>query len=511
VILAVISGGCATLTACSGRSSSASRGDGAVDAASAAEARAEATVIAPPALPLGKAAIAEFGYRRGPGRADYERAVKVEKSARDDSAWHDVVAACRAALERDPGHLDAAWLLAAALARLGAHDQIVAPLSTAVAGDWGKWGERSLTLPLFERFLESPHGDVWRQLAEHYRSAFGEATRGAVVVLGREDEERRTELYAWDRSAGRWLRLTRTGGTVVAALPGPAGSGLVAYVAYRELGQRGDRRGAVKRPRIAVVELDGGRVSRELPFADVDELRLGWRAGKPNEDPGLTVKISGGKDAGVWALDWKRGTKKKAGKKVTVGKDALVVARGQVRRLRLPVQKITADWDDDGLASAIRLDATRRTVEPPAGLAIDGHGLVWSPDRSRLAMIAVSEDDCAAPAILFVADAGTGTLREIGRAVAPAPAWVTPTELAYTDGDHVKIIDVTTARTVHELSARGGVATEVVDRACASRDDEAVFAPATVGDDLEIEDEPILDVENAPPPEAGGAAAGTAG
>jgi hypothetical protein len=428
----------------------------------------------------------EFGYRRGPGRADFDRAVKAEKAARDASDWKVVVEACRAALAADPGHLDAAWLLAAALARIGEHDAILAPLSVAVAGDWAKWGERSLTLPLFADFLASPAGEAWRQLAEQYRVAFAQSARRSGIVLAHE-------LYAWDPETARWLRLTRTGGTVVASLPGPAGSGLVAYVAYRDLSKPGDRRGAVKRPRIGVVDLGSGRVSREVAFTDVDELRASWRAAaKPGDEPSIVASIDGGRDQGLWLVDWERAHKKHpaASAKVAVGADQVIVSKGQVRRRRLPVPGVTADWDDAGLASAIRLDATRKTVTPPEGLLVDGHALAWSADRAHLAMVAMPDGDCAAPAAVFVVDAGTGKLREVGRAPAPAPAWVDDRRLAYTAGERVVIVDAATARVERELTATMPLATAVLDRACAVADDEEILFVG--GEDEETDDEPLL-------------------
>ncbi|MCB9572109.1 MAG: hypothetical protein H6709_08460 [Kofleriaceae bacterium] len=502
----------AAAAACSGRSSPAAP----AEVHDAAPAPVEPVVVPAP-RPLGMATLDAFGYRRGPGRAAYNVAVKAEK--RGD--WQGVVDACHDALAADPEHLDAAWLLAAALARQGAHDQILAPLSQAVAGDWGKWGERSLTLPLFEGFRRSRWGDAYAQLAEGYRSAFAAAAPRALIVLGRDGAprdgglDRRTEVYGFEPATRRWLRLSRTGGTVVAALPAP-GAAQVAYVAYRDLarsGAPGGKQGALARPRVAVIDLATGRVSREQPFTDVGELRLWWRAGAAGADPQLAVTITGGAAAGAWLLDWKRGHKKRPPKKprLVPGKDALVIARGAVRRLRLPVADVTADWDDDGLASAIRLERTRRTVTPPAGLLVDGNALAWSPDGARLALVAVPGDDCAAAATVFVVDAATGKLRELGPAMAPAPAWLDATHVAYTAGDRVRVVDVAAAQAAatDELTSTGGVATAIVDRPCAPPDDEALFAPAPgdepddVGDAGDVGDDPLAE-----PAAAGDAPAG---
>ncbi len=470
-------------SACSGGSSASS--STAHDAASEV---ASAAVPVPAAHPIGLASLDAFAYRRGPGRADYERARKLEDKVRSDDDRQAIVDACRAARAADPGHLEAAWVEAVALAGLGKHDEMLEPLSVAIAGDWVRWGERSVALKAFDAFLASPAGEAWRQLVEEYRAVFAEAVRGAVVVLGRSpggsELAGRAEVYAYAPGTQRWLRLTHTGGTVVAALPAPDG-GKVAYVAYRKLGEAGATRDeALTTPGVAVIELATGRVGREIELAGVSDLRLGWKPGKGGEPTLVAATRSPTeKQKRTWVLDWKR--RQKTEEKVSVGKDALVVARGVARRLRAPVAGVTADWDDDGLASAIRLDDTRKTVTPPAGLVVDGHALVWSPDHARLALVAVVEGDCAAPARLFVVDAGTGKLRELGGAASPAPAWIDATHVAYTSGDRVIVVDATTAKPDGELTSTAGVATAIVSRPCAPPSDEALFAPGP--DEAEVD------------------------
>ncbi len=511
---AVLALGAATGSGCSGSSSPAAPVDQAADPVAPPAGASEVAVVAPAPLALGASALDAFGYRRGPGRGAYDDAVKAEK--RGD--WAAVIAASQRALQADPDHLDAAWLLAAALARQGTHDQILAPLSRAIAGDWAKWGERSLTLPLFDAFRASRWGQAWATLAEHYRVAFAAAAPTALIVLGRDGVAgasalgRRAEIYGYVPASRRWLRLSRTGGTVVAALPAP-GTGLLAYIAYRDLARRdapGGQGAALARPRVAVIDLGTGRVSREIALADVTDLRLWWKAGKAGDDPDLALRIAGGDDAGLWTVDWKRAHKKRPakGQKLPTSNDAIAVARGAVRRHRMPVAGITADWDDDGLASAIRIERTRRTVSSPAGLLIDGNSLQWSADGARVLLVATPVADCAAPARVFVVDAGTGKLRPVGQGVAPAPIWLDATRAALTDGDRVRVVDVTSGRLDEELTSAGGVATAIIDRRCATPDDEALFA-APADDDLERDVEADLDGELDPAPGAADAA-GTA-
>ena len=59
------------------------------------------------------------------------------------------------ALAKDPNHLEAQWLLAAALGQQGKLDELVAPLQAAVAGDLLRWGNASLDHPAFHAFMQS--------------------------------------------------------------------------------------------------------------------------------------------------------------------------------------------------------------------------------------------------------------------------------------------------------------------------------------------------------------------
>jgi hypothetical protein len=116
-----------------------------------------------------------------------------------------------------------------------------------------------------------------------------------------------------------------------------------------------------------------------------------------------------------------------------------------LQRNSLPVATVTADWDEHGLASAIRLGSSNRVVSAPAGL-IDGNSAAWAPGRAQLAFVAQLDDTCAPGAIssaAYVADAATGRLTELERAAGGlAVEWVTDRKLAIA-GDHgVSIVDL---------------------------------------------------------------------
>ena len=93
-----------------------------------------------PARPLGLADLTSFDWRHRGGQAAFRAARKAE--ARED--WPAVAVACKQALAADPSHLEAAWLLAAASAKLGKLDDVLAPLQVAASGDYGKWDDEAM-------------------------------------------------------------------------------------------------------------------------------------------------------------------------------------------------------------------------------------------------------------------------------------------------------------------------------------------------------------------------------
>jgi hypothetical protein len=103
----------ACVAACSGSGSSETRakvvgGDGDAMGALAAA----AAVVDVEIRPVGRASLDEYGWRRGPGRDAFARALAAEKKG--DMAG--VAREAAAALAADPGHLEAAWLVAIAKA-----------------------------------------------------------------------------------------------------------------------------------------------------------------------------------------------------------------------------------------------------------------------------------------------------------------------------------------------------------------------------------------------------------
>lgn len=490
----------AATVACSSSGSSGGSGKGHDDARAAVAAEPVVTVGV---KPQGKASLDEYAWRRGPGKPAFDRALAAEK--RGDLPA--VEAACAEAWAADPGHLEAAWMLAVARARLGNLDGVLAPLEVAAAGDWAKWGERSLELGVFASFRATPTGKGWVRAADEYRQALAAALADAVIVVGQTQParpprgtgdvkvEHKAEAYAV--SDGRWIRLTRTGGAVAGVLVAP-GRRRMAYAAYRELG-RGGGKARIRDLRIAVVDLATGLVGRDVNVGEVAQATLAWASG--DGEPALVVDIVPVKGKPeLYDVDGDNGARTRRAGTLPRG-DALRVRPLSAERRRLPAVGVTADWDDAATASAVRLDRSRKVVTPPGGAMIDGHSLTWSPDGARLAFASVADDPCgdgaAKQVALYVADAGSGRVHTVATGDrVPSPVWVGATRLAFVDGDAVRVLEVTDDREVARLGGGGGVTTGVIGetRPCAVETDGPF---AGVDDD---DDEPEVDDEAAAPP-----------
>nr|MBA3817997.1 hypothetical protein [Deltaproteobacteria bacterium] len=111
-----------------------------------------------------------------------------------------------------------------------------------------------------------------------------------------------------------------------------------------------------------------------------------------------------------------------------------------------PVANVTADWDEHGLASAIRIGNSHRIVAVPSPGLIHGSSAAWSSDRARLAFVAQLSDECTPDALVsaaFVADAATGRLQEIERAARGlAVEWVTERTLVVAGDRGVSLVDL---------------------------------------------------------------------
>ncbi len=405
-----------------------------------------------PARPLGLADLAAWGWRKRAGQS----AMREARDAEGREDWAATAAACQRVLAADPTHLEASWLLAIADAKLGKLDELLAPLQVAAAGDLGKWGLASLEHPALAGFLATPLGAAWRRRVEADRAAYTAIVARALVVLAGGD------LYAYDPAGTRWLRLTRTSGAVVSGLR-VAGGDWIAYVARRRSkatgpARPGDAAGTVPPappaapiPPAVDVPLGVGvidlRTAKPYLPLDVGAQPIAVGSGPlpgPNGGPGAWIGRSPPHPVWLWADPGPHLVALPKHAKRAPG-PWLAVAAGVPVLHALPVRDVVADWDDRGLASAMRLVRTNRVVAV-AGQVV-GDSVVWSRDRAAVAFVAEIADDCTpgtATAAVYVADAGTGTPRELARAVTGGLAieWLADGRVAIAGDDGIQIVDL---------------------------------------------------------------------
>jgi hypothetical protein len=303
---------------------------------------------------------------------------------------------------------------------------VLAPLQQAAAGDFGKWGHASLELPALREFLATPVGAAWSRRVELDRERYTQALAHAVIVTAARD------LYAYvpgdgDAAAsGRWYRLTRTSGVMLGAVAIPTAR-KIAYVSRTTAG-------GTRELGVGVIDLATGKTSQPVP-AGAGPIAVAYSADPP---AGFWVG-SGGSHPSWRQLDddfhfhpVPPHTPRPAGPWLDV------TAKAQVRLHALPAN-LTADWDDQSLASAIRIASSNRVVAVPSPGLIDGNTAAWSADRGHLAFVAQLDDHCAPGAVntaAFVADTATGGTQEIERAAGGiAMQWLTERRLAVA-GDH---------------------------------------------------------------------------
>ncbi len=390
-------------------------------------AAAVAASKAPRALPagsLGVATLEGFGWRKRAGQPAF-RAARTAEAAGD---WPAVVAACRQALAADPQHLEAAYLLAVALSKTGGGDELLGPLTTAVEGDFGKWGDASLEQPALQPWLATSTGGSWQQMVARDRAAYIAALGRAVIVNAAGD------LYAFDPDSSHWLRLTRTSGTVVAAFRSPT-EPRIAYVTRART-----KRSATVQFGVGIVDLASGHTVNPTPINAGSSIELAWMTQPPS-----FVVLAGG----AWSIDRDGVLAPIAIKAALPIAGATLEVRGHSARIRQrpgSVADVIADWDALGLASAIRVGAAKRAVTVPSPGLIDGATLAWSPDRTHIAFVVQLDDHCAkgvGNAGVFVADAATGTTTEIERAKhGVALEWLSDRRLAIAGDAGVTLRDL---------------------------------------------------------------------
>lgn len=259
-----------------------------------------------PLRPMGRPGLRDYAYSVGKGRRAFLQALAVHRDS-DPKDWPAIAEHCRTTLEADPGHLEAHWYLGLALARRGLYEQVTEHLATAVAGDFMRWGERSLALKALASFYKSPSGRQFQDLVARYRQRFRERIASGALLVGRRGTpwyperpgkgslNHRSEIYVYSPDDQHYIRLSRSNGSLVGFLVAPGGTEL-AYVSYRAIFTPPAARASVSEDRsggpedhpgpgayirtatIGTIDLERARMSeRDIDLSGVAELWLTYR------------------------------------------------------------------------------------------------------------------------------------------------------------------------------------------------------------------------------------------
>ena len=422
----------------------------------------DAAVVEVPPRPLGMPDLASYGWRKGGGHP----AFRVARKAEDANDWATVAKTCEQAIAADPRHLDATWLFAAALGKLGKHDELLAPLQRAVAGDFGKWGPASLENPAFKGFLATPLGEAWRRRIEQDRPGYLAALNRSLLVTSEGD------VYAYDPENPRWYRVTRSNGSTIGVFRlSPT------KFAYVTRFRTKDKKITLA---IGLSDLTRGKTSRGVELNTKGPLVVV----APPDGNGVLVGVGSGTPRAVWRRfdeNFKLTTLPAA---TTKPPGPFLEVTGRTAKLHtLPVPGVTADWEKNGLASQMRIVKSNRVVSVPAPGLIDGNTVIWNADRSRLAFVAQLHDQCGAQgnnAAVFIADATTGALSELQRGTEGlAVAWVGDRRLAIAGDKGVELVDLDGSKPALLLEGADGLIVPRHRSSCTPDPDPDAPAPDT--------------------------------
>jgi hypothetical protein len=461
----------------------------------------------PPAAPLampslGVDQIKRFNFIYDAGQPAYDKAAAAYRK----KDWAAVRTHAEASLAKDPMHLGAHRLLAAALAQTGEPAAAVDHLVTAIAADYLQYaptlGEDDL-----RGFLASPHGQSVKALTAKIHDEYARRIAGGLWLVGRRSPFRwpkelgvqaatsRGELYAFDRETKHFLRLTHTDHQVVGFVR-PASGSEVAIVGFDKIDRpRPDAKPDTKPD----AKPDGKPASKADPKADADAPPVfarawiqvydtaEWRPGTPRINLPPAREITVGYGAGDQLLvstaqatgRWTVAEPVMSSVDRTTGKLTKVAAAPAARRVvvspdeghsvRIP-DGVVAAWTGDPPVTASLQTAAGKPIQIPESGVASQASIAVSPSGAHVAF-ATAVDPCARDAApsLYVADARTGTYKHLLSARSRFPTrWLDATVLAYEDGDGaIRLWDATTGREAVRLEDKSGIALDVLSLAAA--------------------------------------------
>lgn len=430
------------------------------DAPKARDDAAAKTVAAPIAIPtLGVDRVGRFNFIYDDGRPAYEKARAAAKS----KDWAAVKTQCEAALAKDPMHLDAHRLLATALAQTGDPAAAVDHLVTALAADYYAYGPGLAGDKDLAGFLATQQGQAVTALAHQIHDEYARRIKSALWVVGRRSPFRmpektgvqyaytRGEVYAYDREAKRFYRLSHTDHQVVAFVRGAQETAVLGFDKVEHPAD--DSPPSFARPWLEVRDADWKLVGKRITLPAASQIALGYGTGDA-----LIVAA----DGAAQSVDTSTG-------KLTKVTSALPVPRVEAKvdeaRIVRDPQGVEAAWSGDPpVTPSLKVAGGAQIAIPESGQAAES-SIAVAPGGAKVAF-ATWVDPCAqdtAPS-LYVADAKTGALKHLLTAHSRFDSrWLDATTLAYEDGDGaIRLWDATTGREASRLEERGGLALDAI-------------------------------------------------
>jgi hypothetical protein len=464
--------------------------------------------------PVGVDQIKRFNFIYEAGAPAYEKAVAAYRK----KDWAAVRAQADAALAKDPAHLGAHRLLAAAFAQTGEPASAVDHLVTAIAADYLQYGA-TLADDDLKSFMASPHGQSVKALAAKIHDEYGKRIASGLWLVGRrsafkwpkdlgvQTSTSRGELYAFDRETRHFFRLTHTEHQVVGFVR-PASGNEVALVGFDRIDRDKPDAGAGETPPLfarAWIQVydttEWKPAAPRIPLPPAREVALGYGAGDQ-------LLVSTAQATGRWTVgeptisSVDRTTGKLTKVAAAVPAPRIVVSLDEGHLVRVP-DGVAAAWTGEPPVAPAIKTASGKTIQVPESGAASQSSIAVSPGGGHIAF-ATAVDPCARDAApsLYVADAKTAASKHLLSAKSRFPTrWLDGNVLAYEDGDGaIRLWDATTGREAMRLEDRSGIALDVLSLAAAPLCKQA---PPTV-DAAGSGDEPL------PPEEAAGSNAAPA-
>lgn len=404
------------------------------------------------------------------GSRDYAKALIAYAAKGKPRDWAAIKGHAEAALLKDPQHLGAHWLLAAALAQLGDHAAVVDHLALAIAADFYNYGIKFATSKDLAPFLSTTHGAAVKELAVKIRDDYKQRVAKGVFVVGRRSPFRwpdksnthesssRGELYAYDRETHQYLRLTHTGDTVVGYT---RHDNEVAILTYDRMDRGKDDTPLIARAYVQLLDMEDFRV---LAKTTLDEPTREIGLGYTDDRLFVTTAAATGRwtvgEPTVWSFDKAKSKLTKA--TVSSPLPRIVFTLDEGRLVRVP-EGVKATWAGEP-PSATSLAVGGKTITPKESGSATQTGVAAT--ATHLAY-ATAVDPCAkdtAPSLRVVDLAKGGDTHVLSARSQFAPRWIDPTTLAYEDGEgSIRLWDATTARQLpNPLVNRSGIAFEVL-------------------------------------------------